>query len=168
MTGHSIAMVCNGTRRWKFFDPKGLAETAANTNSLSLRSSSRWPRRREFRAKHLSLDLMCCILLRFVVLHFDLSFWVNISMGYRRIPEPNRRSSTVNGCSNWAYNRTYSSNLNSHDRDEFQSFQETLHLSPLQDPAAQASQKPTLPTYQVVHCLNLSGSKHTPHCAHDS
>jgi len=56
--------------------------------------------------------------------------------------------------------------MNSHECDKFQSFQENLHgPSPHQDPEAQASQKPNLPAYQVVHCLNLSGSKHAPHCA---
>ena len=65
-----------------------------------------------------------------------------------------------------AFNRTYFENTNSHECDKFQSFQENLHKpSPLQDPEAQASQKPNLPAYQVVHCLNLSDWKHAPHCA---
>lgn len=99
----------------------------------------------------------------FTQLHLESSFCVNISIGYCR---HNRRSSTVNACSNWAFNRTYFENTNSHECDKFQSFQENLHKpSPLQDPEAQASQKPNLPAYQVVHCLNLSDSKHAPHCA---
>lgn len=55
----------------------------------------------------------------------------------------------------------YFENMKSHDCDKFQSFQENLHgTSPLQGPEAQASQKPNLPAYQVVHCLDLSDSKH--------